>query len=189
MREQVLPGLRRRGQEVQWNRADRGQMIAIAIQQLGRGGKQFMLTPPIEKFADLTDFYPSFAGRSGETARHVIHPAFWIQPEVFATVGDVYQGASVEQIYPISFSELQEYAKTNEAGGFILAALDAYQEMGRPKQTFLKASGAVMKKTFLKTRGTATTRGKSGAQLDREIAAALSRSSGRRPRSQGRVRR
>jgi hypothetical protein len=180
MREKILPNLRRPktpgpktpgqliGQEVHWNRADRGQMIAVAIQQLGRGGKQFMLTPPIEKFVDLSDFYPGFAGRSG-----VIHPAFWIQPEVFAAVGDVYQGASVEQIYPISFSEVQEYAKTNEAGGFILAALDAYQETGRPKQAFLKASGAAMKKAFLKTPGTATTRGasakKTSAQLQREI--------------------
>lgn len=140
MREQVMPRLRRKGGS-HWNRNDRGQMLAVAIQLLGRGGKAFMLTPPIEKFVDISAIYPNFREVSSARPLHLIHPAFWIQPEVFATTGEVYQGASIEQLYPITFAELQEVSQepgTREAGGFILAALDAYQESGHAKQAFLK---------------------------------------------------
>ena len=78
----------------------------------------------------------------------------------------------------LEHDELQKHAETEESGGFITAALDAFQEKGTGDSRFLKRHHS--------------TRRKSAAQLDREIATALSRSPGRRPpmrRSQGRVHR
>jgi hypothetical protein len=145
--------------ELDWSPAVQRSMAAFNIKQSGPGGKHFTLTPPIEKFADLTDFYPRGQGITTRGGRRVLQPQFWIQPEVFAATGDVFQGAAVDHLYPISFHELQELAKTNDAGAFVLTALDAYQETGRPRQSFLKASGARIKKT--------------PAQLQREIDALL----------------
>ena len=152
MRDEVLPAVHRPGKSEEWSRKNVGYMTAVEIKQRGVGGKTFWLTPPLTKFADLTEFYPaSWRVQHG-------HPEFWIQPEVFQETGEIYQG-TIGNLIPIDFSELQKHAATEESGGFIIAALDSFQEKGgTANPRFLKAHA---------------TRRKTGAQLDRESARAL----------------
>lgn len=156
MRDEVLPAVHRQGKSEEWSRQNVGYMTVAKIKQRGVGGRTFWLTPPLTKFADLTNFYPdSWRVKHG-------HPEFWIQPEVFQHTGEIYQG-TIGNLIPIEFSGLQKHAATEESGGFITAALDSFQE-----------KGGTADPRFLKPQH--STRRKNGAQLDREIATALSRS-------------
>lgn len=128
----VLPEVHSDDRSDLYNQKPIGEMLTIDLYQQPRAlrrsarrvtSRRFLLTPPVHIFVDLREFYPDFRLHHG-------HPLCWIQPEIFNLTGEIYQGNAVDQLIAIDFRELQEFAQSNEAGGFILAALDAYLQSG-----------------------------------------------------------
>jgi len=111
----------------------------------------FMLTPPLYKFCDLT----------GVFSHEDIGPlTFWIQPEVHAETGEIMQGSPVAQSYTgqhwggrptrsdvrhaIGHADLQKAldgavggTAEQRAAAIVQIALDSYLERGQPDPRFL----------------------------------------------------
>jgi hypothetical protein len=131
--EVVLPAIHSDDRSDVYTHRPVGGMLTIDIYQQPRvlhrrrrnvSSRRFLLTPSLYIFVDLREFYPDFRLQHG-------HPLLWIQPEIFNLTGEIYQGNAVDKLLPISFQELQDFAQTNEAGGFILAALDSFMQSGQ----------------------------------------------------------
>lgn len=126
---QVVAKFHRYGQSEQWHPIFTGSMVNFGIDQWGRGGKHFQLTPPITMFVSLRGFYPDFDEGS---------PRFWIQRDVLEAYGEIFQGDYISQLHPITLRELEIFAGTHEEGGFILAALDGYLQTGQSDPRFIR---------------------------------------------------
>lgn len=94
----------------------------------------WLFTPPIYLFANLYKMRPDFKTHPDFKEGS---PRFWIQPQIFAATGEIYQG-DVQDLVDLSREDLiAAEPSVQDAADEVLVALDAFLTKGRPDPRFV----------------------------------------------------